>query len=596
MTQPIPITTPTRVFEDHTHTVYGVADVPYSQCMVTSSEDRLIRLWDMKTGEVLKKMEGHTGEVMGLAVSRDGQMIVTGDENGELIAWQAKTGESLTKPIKVHGSALRSLDFSPDDAFVATASSAPNDQRVKFWNTKTWAQYPGNYDCGSTVRCVRYARSGVYMLAVATDEDIQIYVAEKLQKRFKGHSHGTLSLAWSPDRTRLLSGGDDRDPSIREWDTSSWTQVGLPWTGHTYKVNSIAFNSSGTHAVSASSDNSVRLWQLSDKHTIAIFQHTSSVVCAAFSADGTRILSGGYYKKITEWTAPMGTLLADASNEKIVYSALKTAQKWDPEIQSMVQVSGFDCEFQETALTPLVVKTMEYDSETVGSDSESLQAVSMTGSFGSKSLQEVSTTGSFDSRSLQEVSTTGGFDSRSLQEVSTTGSSNSKSLQGVSVTGSLDSKSLQGVSVTRSVDSKSLQEVSTTGSFDSRSLQEVSTTGSSNSKSLQGVSATRSFDSRSQQGVSATSSLCREFRQLAVSIPGLSREFRQLAVSIPGLCRKLRQLEALIPSLCREFRQLEVSIPGLCREFRQPEVSILGLCRKLRQLEALIPSLCREFR
>jgi len=317
MAQPVPITTPTQVFEDRTHTIYAVADVPYSQRIVTSSEDRLVRLWDSKTGEVLKKMEGHTGEVMGLAVSRDGQMIVTGDENGELIAWQAKTGEPLTRPLKVHGSAVRSLDFSPDDAFVVTASSAPNDQRVRFWNTKTWAPYPGSYDCGSTVRCVRYVRSGVYMLAVATDQDIQIYVSEKLQKRFKGHTHGTLSLAWSPDRTRLFSGGDDHDPSIREWDTSSWTQVGLPWTGHTYKVNSIAINSLGTHAVSASSDNTVRLWQLSDKRTIAIFQHTSSVVCAAFSANGTRIFSGGYDKRVTEWPVPLGALPAVASKEKV---------------------------------------------------------------------------------------------------------------------------------------------------------------------------------------------------------------------------------------------------------------------------------------
>ncbi|KAG1810864.1 WD40-repeat-containing domain protein [Suillus subaureus] len=386
MAQPVPIVTPTRVFEDRTHTVYAVADVPYSQQIVTSSEDRLVRLWDLKTGEVLKKMEGHTSEVMGLAVSRDGQMIVTGDQNGELIAWQTKTGEYLTKPIKVHGSAVRSLDFSPDDAFVVTASSAPNDQSVKFWNTKTWTQYPVNYNCGSTVRCVRYARSGVYMLAVATDQDIQIYVGEKLQKRFKGHSHGTLSLAWSPDRTRLLSGGDDHDPTIREWDTSSWTQVDLPWTGHTYKVNSIAINASGTHAVSASSDNSVRLWQLSDKHTIAIFQHTSSVVCAAFSADGTRILSGGYDKKVTEWTAPMGTSPVDASEEKIFNSVLQPAPKWEPAFESMVP--AFNSKIRKRAST---LKVIEPDSKTESSDFKSLQAVSTATSFDSKSQQSSST-------------------------------------------------------------------------------------------------------------------------------------------------------------------------------------------------------------
>jgi WD40 repeat protein len=322
MAQLIPITTPTRVFEDRTQTIYAAADVPNSQMMVTSSEDRMVRLWDVETGEVLKQMKGHTGDVLGWAVSRNGQMIATGDENGELIAWLANTGEPLTNAVKAHGSAVRSLNFSPDDAFVVTASSARNDQTVKFWNTKTWEQSK-YYACGSAVHCVRYARSGVPMLAIATDQDIQIYIGETLQTKFKSHSHATLSLAWSPDRTRLLSGGDDFDPTIREWDTSSWTQVGDPWTGHTYKVNSISVHFSGTYAVSASNDNTVRLWQLSDKQTIAIFQHAASVVCAAFSADGTHILSGGYDKRVAVWAAPKGTLAVavaaavDASKELV---------------------------------------------------------------------------------------------------------------------------------------------------------------------------------------------------------------------------------------------------------------------------------------
>jgi WD40 repeat protein len=321
MAQLIPIINPVRVFEDRTQTIFAAADVPYSRRMVTSSEDRIVRLWDLDTGEVVKQMEGHTGEVMGLAVSRNGQMIATGDENGELIAWKTETGESLTNAVKVHGSAVRSLDFSPDDAFVVTASSAQNDQTVKFWNTKTWAQN-GYYACGSTVRCVRYARSGVHILAVATDQDIQIYTSGTLQTKFKGHSHATLSLAWSPDRTRLLSGGDDRDPTIREWDTSNWTQVGNPWTGHIYKVNSIAVHSSGTYAVTASSDNTVRLWQFSDKQTIAIFQHASSVVCAAFSADGTHILSGGYDKRVAVWSAPNDTLVLAVNGSKELASTV----------------------------------------------------------------------------------------------------------------------------------------------------------------------------------------------------------------------------------------------------------------------------------
>jgi len=302
------IITPTRVFEDNTQSVFAAANVPNSQLVVTASEDKLVRLWDLKTGQVLKKMGGHTSEVVGLAVSRDGQMIATGDKNGELIVWSGKNGEPITKAMKAHDNILSSLDFQRDGPFLITASSTPSDQTMKFWNTDTWTLHT-SIQCGSTVRCVRFSVSGTYYVAVATDKDIQIYARDNTEPIFRS-SHSALSLAWYPDGTRLLSGGDDRDPSIREWDTSSWTQVGLPWTGHIYNVNSIAVNSSSTHAVSASNDHSVRLWQLSDKRTIAIFQHTSPVLCTTFSADGMQIISGGADKKVIEWAAP------NASKEK----------------------------------------------------------------------------------------------------------------------------------------------------------------------------------------------------------------------------------------------------------------------------------------
>ncbi|KAG1771869.1 WD40-repeat-containing domain protein [Suillus placidus] len=456
MAQLIPITTPTRVFEDRTQTIYAAANIPNSQLMVTSSEDRMVRLWDLKTGQVLKQMEGHTSDVMGLAVSRDGLMIATSDENGELIAWQAGTGESLTKAVKVHDSAVRSLDFAPDGKCVMTASSVPNDQLAKCWDTKTWDQI-GYWACGSTVRCVRYARSEVPIrVAVATDQDIQIYTLSELQTKFKGHSHGTLSLAWSPDSTRLLSGGDDHDPSIREWDTSSWTQVGDPWMGHTYKVNSIVIHSSGTHAVSASSDNTVRLWQLSDKQTIAIFQHASSVFCAAFSADGMHILSGGYDKRVAVWTAPKGTLPADASGKEMV-----------------LNVPGFDSEVRES-----------YISNTEQSLSESKAEQSL-----SKAQQSVLEAEQNLSETLIESDfQTGSPDSKSLQPVLTTGSSDFRSQQFLSTTPSFDSKSQQFLSTTQSFDSKSQQFLSTTSSFDSRSQRSSSTTVQSVSKAEQSLS------------------------------------------------------------------------------------------------------------
>jgi WD40 repeat protein len=267
--------------------------------MITGSEDKTLRLWDLETGVVLKKMEGHRRQVLALAVSRDGQIIASGDWRGEIIAWHGETGESITQPIKAHSEVIHSMDFSPDGTVLATSAL---DGVMKFWCTKTW-QMQGEPMKGN-VFCIRYSPSGE-LLAIATTKNIQIYNpgTRKRVASFKAHIKRNLSLAWTPDGTRLLSGGID--PTIREWDSLTWQQVGLPWKGHTLDVSAIAIHPDGTLVASAG-DNHVRLWRLSDRRNIGIFE-PSSPLCSAitFSVDGRHILSGDQ-DKISEWEIPKG--------------------------------------------------------------------------------------------------------------------------------------------------------------------------------------------------------------------------------------------------------------------------------------------------
>jgi WD40 repeat protein len=261
-----------------------------------------LRIWDLETGVVLKKMEGHSSEVRALAVSRDGQMIASGDDAGKVIAWHGETGESLTEPFYAHTS--NSVDFSPDGTVLATGSG---DGMTKFWCTKTWQMQGEPIYCGY-VHCIRYSPSGE-LLAIATYENIQIYNSGTRERvaSFKAHTKWNLSLAWTPDGTRLLSGGNDDDPTIREWDSLTWQQVGHPWEGHTDFIWAIAVHPAGTLVASASYDKQVRLWRLSDQRTIGIFEHSSEsspLHSVTFSVDGRHILSGGYDKKISKWKVP----------------------------------------------------------------------------------------------------------------------------------------------------------------------------------------------------------------------------------------------------------------------------------------------------
>ncbi|KAG2125183.1 WD40-repeat-containing domain protein [Suillus bovinus] len=286
MSELIPISTPLRVFEDHEKSVRAVAVFPNKRRMVTGSDDKTLRLWDLETGVVLKKMEGHSGGVKALAVSRDGQIIASGDENGEVIAWHGESGESITQPIKAHSEWISSVDFSPDGTVLATGSY---DHTVKFWCTKTWQMQGDPIECGN-VHCVRYSPSGELRIAIGTKKSIQIYNpgTRECVASLTGRTH-----AWTPDGTRLLSVDLNL---IHEWDTSTWQQVSHPYQ-HADKIRTIAINPAGTLVASGSN-----LWLLSDRQTIAVFQYSYS--CVTFSVDGKHILGGSWDNKISKWEVP----------------------------------------------------------------------------------------------------------------------------------------------------------------------------------------------------------------------------------------------------------------------------------------------------
>lgn len=269
--------------------------------MVTGLYGKIV-LWDMVEAVVLKELEGHSKAVVtALAVSQDGQMIASGDSNGEVIAWDADIGEPLTNAIKFHNS-ITSVDFSPDGSLLATAG-AP-DKTTLLFSTKTWELLGNPITSADGVHCVRYSPSGE-LLAIATSSNIEIYNTSTRECviNFKAHSGYNISLAWTPDGTRLFSAGNRSDPSIREWDPSTWKQVGIPWKGHSGGIKAISLNASSTLLASASEDHRVRLWRLSDRRTIVSFKHSSNVSCVTFSADDRHIISGSE-KTISEWPLP----------------------------------------------------------------------------------------------------------------------------------------------------------------------------------------------------------------------------------------------------------------------------------------------------
>ena len=67
-----------------------------------------------------------------------------------------------------------------------------------------------------------------------------------------------VSVAFSPDGKRIVSGSGDK--TVRVWDVDTGKPIGQPLTGHTAVVSSVAFSPDGKRIVSGSGDDTVRVW------------------------------------------------------------------------------------------------------------------------------------------------------------------------------------------------------------------------------------------------------------------------------------------------------------------------------------------------
>lgn len=120
----------------------------------------------------------------------------------------------------------------------------------------------------------------------------------------RGHTGWVTSVATTPENTDMIL-SSSRDKSVIVWNLTRDENFGYPrraLRGHSHFVEDVVISSDGQYALSASWDNSLRLWDLSHGTTSRRFVgHGKDVLSVAFSADNRQIVSGSRDKSIKLW-------------------------------------------------------------------------------------------------------------------------------------------------------------------------------------------------------------------------------------------------------------------------------------------------------
>ena len=108
------------------------------------------------------------------------------------------------------------------------------------------------------------------------------------------------AVAWSPDGTRLASASSDN--TVHVWDAHTGSLL-HSYTGHSSSVLAVAWSPDGRRLASASS-NTVHVW---DAHRDPLLHsyagHSDSVNAVAWSPDGYRLASGADNGVVVVWQA-----------------------------------------------------------------------------------------------------------------------------------------------------------------------------------------------------------------------------------------------------------------------------------------------------
>jgi WD40 repeat protein/serine/threonine protein kinase len=124
-----------------------------------------------------------------------------------------------------------------------------------------------------------------------------------------GHDDWVGSAAFSADGQRIVSASSDE--TVRVWKADGSAEL-LVLRGHDEAVMSASFSPDGQRIVSASLDKTVRVWNANGSgEPLVLHGHDGRIISASFSPDGQRIVSASSDRTVRVWNA-------DGSGEPLV--------------------------------------------------------------------------------------------------------------------------------------------------------------------------------------------------------------------------------------------------------------------------------------
>lgn len=255
------------VLSGHTGAIMDVHFNSDSTHLFTCATDKTVRVWDMETGECLRKFKSHTDFVNSCHPARRGpELVCSGGDDGFIIVHDLRKKDAVFKIEIQNNYQVTAITFNDTAEQIISGGI---DNVLKVWDLRRNEIVYHMVGHSDTVTGLRLNPEGTHVLSNSMDctarmWDIRPFAStQRCLKTFTGHQHNfeknLLKCAWSHDGTKVSCGSSDRFTHV--WDVSSKNLVyKLP--GHQGSVNAVDFHPAQPILLSAGSDKRIFLSEL----------------------------------------------------------------------------------------------------------------------------------------------------------------------------------------------------------------------------------------------------------------------------------------------------------------------------------------------
>jgi WD40 repeat protein len=216
--------------------------------------------------------------------------------------WETARQRATLRAYKVSA-----LAFSPNGR---TLAAGCDDGTVRTWDTATWQEQAKFGRQAGGVSSLAFAPDGKTLATGTYDAAVRLWdvTAGKELTTLRGHNHYVMSVAFSPDGKLLASGGQElvdngQQPgygSVKLWDAIVYQEKAA--VRHEQVVNAVGFSPDGKTLATASSDQTIKLWDVATgKKRASLRGHQAAVMCLAFGPDGKTLATAGWDFSIKLW-------------------------------------------------------------------------------------------------------------------------------------------------------------------------------------------------------------------------------------------------------------------------------------------------------